>query len=158
MLNKVVQWTIFLLLTLRSEARQEDVIHQPLIQEELEPRDLVPTPCPQHHQVGGLRPDEGGSPLSVLGDVLRGEGRVVPGQAQSGQEGQKCLGVGEVGSVDSSSRLSSLEPSQTLYISRQLSGIPLTVMESSIIVIIKLIKIMSNAQCCSFRAVTSSIT
>ena len=158
MLNKVVQWTIFLLLTLRSEARQEDVIHQPLIQEELEPRDLVPTPCPQHHQVGGLRPDEGGSPLSVLGDVLRGEGRVVPGQAQSGQEGQKCLGVGEVGSVDSSSRLSSLEPSQTLYISSQLSGIPVTVMESSIIVIIKLIKIMSNAQCCSFRAVTSSIT
>ena len=158
MLNKVVQWTIFLLLTLRSEARQEDVIHQPLIQEELEPRDLVPTPCPQHHQVGGLRPDEGGSPLSVLGDVLRGEGRVVPGQAQSGQEGQKCLGVGEVGSVDSSSRLSSLEPSQSLYISRQLSGIPLTVMESSIIVIIKLIQIMSNAQCCSFRAVTSSIT
>ena len=131
------------------------MVHQPLVQVELERYLLVLTPRPQHHQVGGLRADEGSSPLSVLGDVLRGEGRVVPGQAQSGQEGQKCLGVGEVGSVDSSSRLSSLEPSQTLYISSQLSGIPETEMESSIIVIIKLIKIMSNAQCCSFREVNN---
>ena len=72
MFDKVLQLAIFLLLAVRSKARQEDVIHQPLVQVELEPDGLVlRAPGAHHHQVGGLRPDEGSSPLSLIRNVLQ---------------------------------------------------------------------------------------
>ena len=91
MFNKGLQLTIFLLLTAGSEARQQTVVQELLIEEELEAHRLVPTPGPHHHQVGGLRANEGSSPFPVLRNVVRGEGGLVPSQAQSGQEGEKCL-------------------------------------------------------------------
>ena len=121
MSDKALQLTKVLLLTVGSKARQENVVQQPLIQEELECDCLVPAPGPHHHQVGGLGAYEGGPPLSVLGNIGRGEGRLVTSQSQSGQEGKESLRVCEVSSVDSSSSLSSLEPSQTACTNRNQS-------------------------------------
>ena len=50
--DKVVQLAIFLVLTLRDKARDGDVVHQPLIEENLQSDVLSAAPGGQDHEVG----------------------------------------------------------------------------------------------------------